>query len=157
MVGDHDLARQLVVLGMDADTDPEQVRALAAQPERLEAALTAASIGRQGRNMALATDRIRGLVSSLSTYMRPEGEMDQDVDVCEVLEDSLRLTAHRLGGVAIERDYENVPAVVGRAGELAQVWTNILSNAADALASAGLQARESGQRFDRPRRPAPDL
>ena len=148
VVGDHDLARQLVVLGMDADTDPEQVRALAAQPERLEAALTAASIGRQGRNMALATDRIRGLVSSLSTYMRPEGEMDQDVDVCEVLEDSLRLTAHRLGGVAIERDYENVPAVVGRAGELAQVWTNILSNAADALASAGLQARESGQRFD---------
>nr|WP_300337923.1 ATP-binding protein [Actinomyces sp.] len=148
VVGDHDLARQLVVLGMDADTDPEQVRALAAQPARLEAALTAASIGRQGRNMALATDRIRGLVSSLSTYMRPEGEMDQDVDVCEVLEDSLRLTAHRLGGVAVERDYEKVPAVVGRAGELAQVWTNILSNAADALASAGLQARESGERFE---------
>ena len=55
VVGDHDLARQLVVLGMDADTDPEQVRALAAQPERLEAALTAASIGRLGLNIALAT------------------------------------------------------------------------------------------------------
>ncbi|WP_172120651.1 ATP-binding protein [Actinomyces faecalis] len=148
VVADHDLARQLVVLGMGADTDPEQVRALAAQPARLETALTAASIGRQGRNMALATERIRGLVSSLSTYMRPEGEMEQDVDVCEVLEDSLRLTAHRLGGVAVEREYGELPTVPGRAGELAQVWTNILSNAADALAGAEMEAREAGRSFE---------
>ena len=103
-------------------------------------ALAATSVGRQERNVALATKRIRGLVSALSTYVRPEGEMLQDVDVREVLEDSLRLTAHRLRDVAIERDYAEVSAVPGRAGELAQVWTNILSNAADALAGAGAGA-----------------
>ena len=140
VVGDRELARQLVSLGLDADSDPQRVRDLAGDPRRLATALAAASVGRQERNVALATKRIRGLVSALSTYVRPEGEMVQDVDVREVLEDSLRLTAHRLRDVAIERDYAEVGAVPGRAGELAQVWTNILSNAADALAGAGAGA-----------------
>lgn len=140
VVGDRELARRLVSLGLDADSDPQRVRDLAGDPQRLATALAAASVGRQERNVALATKRIRGLVSALSTYVRPEGEMLQDVDVREVLEDSLRLTAHRLRDVAIERDYAEVGAVPGRAGELAQVWTNILSNAADALAGAGAGA-----------------
>ena len=140
VVGDRELARRLVSLGLDADSDPQRVRDLAGDPQRLATALAAASVGRQERNVALATKRIRGLVSALSTYVRPEGEMLQDVDVREVLEDSLRLTAHRLRDVAIERDYAEVSAVPGRAGELAQVWTNILSNAADALAGAGAGA-----------------
>ena len=140
VVGDRELARRLVSLGLDADSDPQRVRDLAGDPQRLATALAAASVGRQERNVALATKRIRGLVSALSTYVRPEGEMVQDVDVREVLEDSLRLTAHRLRDVAIERDYAEVGAVPGRAGELAQVWTNILSNAADALAGAGAGA-----------------
>lgn len=147
VVGDRDLATKLVSLGFDADSDLARVHDLASHPERLDTALTAASIGRQARNMSIATERIRGLVSSLSTYMRPEGEMEQDVDLREVMEDSLRLTAHRLRGVNIDRDYEAVPVVAGRAGELAQVWTNILSNAADALASAGLAAEEKGESF----------
>lgn len=144
VVGDRELARRLVSLGLDADSDPQRVRDLAGDPRRLATALAAASVGRQERNVALATKRIRGLVSALSTYVRPEGEMLQDVDVREVLEDSLRLTAHRLRDVAIERDYAEVGAVPGRAGELAQVWTNILSNAADALAGAGAGAPAAG-------------
>ena len=144
VVGDRELARRLVSLGLDADSDPQRVRDLAGDPRRLATALAAASVGRQERNVALATKRIRGLVSALSTYVRPEGEMVQDVDVREVLEDSLRLTAHRLRDVAIERDYAEVGAVPGRAGELAQVWTNILSNAADALAGAGAGAPSAG-------------
>lgn len=144
VVGDRELARRLVSLGLDADSDPQRVRDLAGDPRRLATALAAASVGRQERNVALATKRIRGLVSALSTYVRPEGEMVQDVDVREVLEDSLRLTAHRLRDVAIERDYAEVSAVPGRAGELAQVWTNILSNAADALAGAGAGAPAAG-------------
>ncbi len=144
VVGDRELARRLVSLGLDADSDPQRVRDLAGDPQRLATALAAASVGRQERNVALATKRIRGLVSALSTYVRPEGEMLQDVDVREVLEDSLRLTAHRLRDVAIERDYAEVGVVPGRAGELAQVWTNILSNAADALAGAGAGAPAAG-------------
>ncbi|CAM2764117.1 sensor histidine kinase [Actinomyces slackii] len=131
-VGDRELARRLVSAGV---SDPEEARALARQPGRLTEVEHAASIGRNQRNIDLATGRIRGLVSSLNTYVRPEGEMDEDLDVREVLEDSLRLTAHRLRDVEVVRDYEEVPLVRGRAGELAQVWTNIVSNSADALAA----------------------
>ena len=144
VVGDRELARRLVTLGMDQDTRPQEVRALVADPARLEAAIAAASIGREERNVVTATERIRALVASLSTYVRPEGELEQDVDVREVLEDSLRLTAHRLRGVEIERVYDDVPTVPGRAGELAQVWTNILSNAADALSGAVKDAQAQG-------------
>ncbi|MGK2348979.1 ATP-binding protein [Actinomyces sp. W5033] len=147
VVGDRELARRLVTLGMSQDTPREEVQALVADPERLEVALAAASIGREERNVRTATGRVRSLVSSLSTYVRPEGEMDQDVDVREVLEDSLRLTAHRLRGVEVERDYDDVPTVPGRAGELAQVWTNILSNAADALSGAVKDAEAQGTAF----------
>lgn len=134
IVGDDRLARQLVTLGLGAHSDPRQVRALAADSDRLAVALGAAALGREERNIVLATERIRSLVASLSTYVRPEGESDHAVDVREVIEDALRLTAHRMGGARVERDYEEVPVVVGRAGELAQVWTNLLSNAADSLA-----------------------
>lgn len=147
VVGDRELARRLVALGLDETTPQAQVRALASDPARLEIALAAAAVGRHERNASLATARIRSLVDSLSTYMRPEGEIDQDVDVREVVEDALRLTAHRLDGVEVERDYQAVPVVPGRAGELAQVWTNILSNAADALVGKARAAREAGESF----------
>ena len=85
----------------------------------------------------------------LSTYVRPQGEAFQDVDVREVLEDALRLTAHRLHGVQIERVYpgeaDPAPVVPAHPGELAQVWTNLLTNAADALASRGERAGGGGR------------
>ena len=150
VVGDRELARRLVAAGMDADGDPHTVRALAADPARLATVEAAAAIGRAERNMRLATDRISGLVASLSTYVRPDGEDMLDVDLREVVEDALRLTAHRLEGVEIERDYPAdpgaLPAVPGHAGELVQVWTNVLANAADALAAQAKADAAAGRK-----------
>ncbi|VEG28680.1 ATP-binding protein [Actinomyces howellii] len=145
VLGDRETARRLVALGYGPDSDPAEVRALAADPLRLRTTEAAASIGRGERNIGLATARISGLVAALSTYVRPEGEQPVDVDPREVLEDALRLTAHRLRGVEIERDYAEVPRIPARGGELAQVWTNILANAADALAAQAKAAADAGQ------------
>ncbi|SDN34513.1 Cyclic nucleotide-binding domain-containing protein [Actinomyces ruminicola] len=147
-VGDRELARRLVAAGIDADADPGTVRALAADSQRLATVEAAAAIGRAERNMRLATGRISGLVASLSTYVRPDGEDMVDVDLREVVEDALRLTAHRLEGVEVERDYPTepgaLPPVPGHAGELVQVWTNILANSADALAAQAKETAETG-------------
>ena len=129
-IGDRELARRMVAAGVQ---DVDEARALAADPYHMGLVESAASLGRGERNISVATGRIRGLVSSLHTYVRPEGEAAEDVDVREALEDAIRLTAHRLRDIEVERVYEEVPPVRGRAGELAQVWTNLLSNGADAL------------------------
>ncbi|QHO90069.1 histidine kinase [Actinomyces sp. 432] len=148
-VGDRELARRLVAAGVDADADPGAVRALAADPQRLATVEAAAAIGRAERNMQLATKRISGLVASLSTYVRPDGEDMVDVDLREVVEDALRLTAHRLEGVEIQRDYPTEPGVLppvpGHVGELVQVWTNIFANSADALAAQAKDAVQAGR------------
>ena len=73
-------------------------------------------------------------MAALSAYVRPEGGAQERVDVRESVEDALRLVAHRLDHVEVVRDYSQVPLVPARAGELVQVWTNLISNAADALA-----------------------
>ncbi|MDO4900984.1 ATP-binding protein [Actinomyces sp.] len=157
ILGDRELARRLVAAGFDDDADPDTIRALAADSGRLATVEGAASIGRSERNMRLATDRISGLVASLSTYVRPDGEDMIDLDLREVVEDALRLTAHRLEAVAVEveRDYPAepgaIPPVPGHAGELVQVWTNILSNAADALAAQAKEAADAGTTPPRPR------
>ena len=149
VLGDRDLSRRIVAAGLAAGREPADIRALAADPERLATLEAAASIGRAERNMRVATGRISDLVASLSTYVRPQGEAFQDVDVREVLEDALRLTAHRLHGVQIERVYpgeaDPAPVVPAHPGELAQVWTNLLTNAADALASRGERAGGGGR------------
>ena len=148
-VGDRETARRLVAAGVE---DPAAATDLVRSEADLALVEAAAAIGRGERNVVLATERIRGLVGSLSTYVRPEGGGDEQVDVREVLEDALRLVAHRLEGVDVVRDYAEVPPVPGRAGELAQVWTNLVSNAADALASqaARLPAARSDLAGDGP-------
>ena len=45
----------------------------------------------------------------------------------------LRLTAHRVRGIRIDCDYEDVPLVRAHPAKLQQVWTNLIVNAAEAI------------------------
>ena len=47
------------------------------------------------------------------------------------------LLNHKLGDIELVRDYSAVPTMTGFAGELNQVWTNLLSNAIQAMGAAG--------------------
>jgi len=64
------------------------------------------------------------------------------------LENTLTILGHKLKGVAVQREYEdNLPKVPGHGGELNQVWTNLLDNAADAVDGRGritIKAFEDG-------------
>lgn len=130
VVKDRELARRLVATGVE---DPAEAARLAAHPDELQLVEAAAGIGRGQHNIELATGRIRSLVDSLHTYVRPDGAPAQPLDLRACLEDALRLVDHRLQGIRVVRDYEAVPPVLGQSGELVQVWTNLLANAGDAL------------------------
>ena len=49
------------------------------------------------------------------------------------IDDVLRLTAHRVRGIRIDCDYEDVPPVYAHPAKLQQVWTNLIVNAAEAI------------------------
>ena len=87
-----------------------------------------------------ATARVSGLVSSVRSYTQLDRASLQPVDVTEGLESTLVMLGHKLrdAGVTVVREYAAaLPRVEGYAGELNQVWTNLLDNAVDAMAGGG--------------------
>jgi signal transduction histidine kinase len=74
----------------------------------------------------------------------------QSVDVREGLDNTLIILNNKLKkGVTVVRQYaEDLPVIQAYAGELNQVWTNIIDNAIDAMDGEGtliVRAREEDQ------------
>ena len=82
-----------------------------------------------------ASARISALVSSVKTYTNMDGEGRQDIDVRKGLKSTLTMLSHKLKHYQVTVDWPaEIPTVPANPGELNQVWTNLLDNAADALA-----------------------
>ena len=84
--------------------------------------------------------RISELVGAIKTYTHMDKASSRKVDVHAGLNSSLIMLGHKLkkGDVEVVRDYaKNLPHVCGHAGELNQVWTNLLDNAIDAVDGHG--------------------
>ncbi len=130
-LGDDAVADRLARAGVATIAEAE--RLVAAGPAAVDRRVRLWQLGTSVRNAAAAADRITGIVGGLRSYVRDDTGDEVEVDVREGLDDTLRLLGHRLGGVQVERRYDDVPLVRGRPGELNQVWTNLLVNALDAL------------------------
>ena len=84
--------------------------------------------------------RISELVGAIKTYTHMDKAASKKVDVHAGLNSTLIMLGHKLkkGDVEVVRDYEkDLPHVCGHAGELNQVWTNLLDNAIDAVDGQG--------------------
>jgi signal transduction histidine kinase len=85
-----------------------------------------------------STQRVSSLVAAVRSYSQLDRASAQRTDVAEGLESTLMVLAHKLGDVTVVRDYgEAVPQIDAIAGELNQVWTNLIDNAIDAMDGAG--------------------
>src|SRR5829696_2062229 len=109
-----------MLLGMLAETDPKHA--------------LLQKIRRQ-------TDRATGIVNNLLNFSRTGGATDfTEVDLARVLDDTLQLLEPQLrqSRVEIAREYgTELPRVYGNAGQLQQVFTNLLLNARDAIPGGG--------------------
>lgn len=87
------------------------------------------------RNGLDGAERISALVQSMKSYSYMDQSAQQEVDIHDGIEDTLRLFAFKLKhGIRVERDYnQDVPKVMAFGSELNQVWTNLIDNAIDAL------------------------
>ncbi|MGB8595019.1 MAG: ATP-binding protein [Candidatus Sulfotelmatobacter sp.] len=86
-----------------------------------------------------STSRISDLVGAIKEYTHMDQAPVLNVDVVRSLETTLTILNHKLKqGVAVQRDYQQVPLLVNSFGsELNQVWTNIIDNAIDAMHGKG--------------------
>lgn len=85
-----------------------------------------------------STTRISALVASVKSYTQMDRGSVQRIDVTEGLDSTLAMLGHKLRDVTVVRDFAaDVPAIDAHAGELNQVWTNLIDNAVDAMAGQG--------------------
>ena len=86
-----------------------------------------------------STRRISELVAAVKTYSQLDRASMQQTDVAEGLESTLVMLEHRIPeGVTVVRDYAaGLPRIDAAAGELNQVWTNLIDNAVDAMEGEG--------------------
>jgi len=91
------------------------------------------------REITIGTGRIAELVKALKTYTYMDQAPVQSVDVREGLDNTLIILHNKLKhGVTVIREYaKNLPLIQAYAGELNQVWTNIIDNAIDAMHGEG--------------------
>jgi signal transduction histidine kinase len=139
----HDwiLAPPLAAAGVDLDWCERAAQALpaAALEPGLEWAASTFSATMLLAEVKESTRRISELVSAVRSYSQLDRGSVQAVDLTEGLESTLLMLGHKLrAGVTVVRDYgTDVPRVEALAGELNQVWTNLIDNAVDAMDGTG--------------------
>lgn len=86
-----------------------------------------------------ATERISALLASAKQYSQMDRAPYRTVDVRELLDSTLTMFRGKIPpGITVATDYAaDLPPLPGYAGELNQVWTNLIHNALDAMAGTG--------------------
>jgi signal transduction histidine kinase len=86
-----------------------------------------------------STGRISELVRAIKEYSYMDQAPLQEIDLHQGIENTLVMLKYKLKhGITVERNFgPDVPRVCAYGGELNQVWTNLIDNAADAMKNGG--------------------
>lgn len=95
--------------------------------------------------------RVRDIVLNLRTFSRLDDSDLQYVDLTDGIESTIRILGQyfRADRVVVHRDYAKLPKIECYAGQLSQVWMNLMVNAAQAMNSRGdlwISTRIEGER-----------
>lgn len=139
MTGNKRTARDLVNIGLyQQDTVTNWQQRLGSHFDtELATWKQYARCGRLLRSNHVCAGRIADLVKSLRTYARQDSEQRQRTHIIESIDDTLTLFEHRLKPHQLEKYYDWVPDIITQPSALAQVWTNLIANALDAMPEPG--------------------
>jgi len=89
--------------------------------------------------VAVSTHSISELVGAVKEYSYMDRAPEQEIDVHSGLDSTLRILDHKFKqGTTLVREYDrDIPRICVPAGELNQVWTNLIDNAIDASGPEG--------------------
>ncbi|GHG78306.1 hypothetical protein GCM10012319_28680 [Comamonas sp. KCTC 72670] len=95
------------------------------------------------REALLGAERVRRIVQDLKMFSRPDEEHQGPVALHAVLDSAVKIAMGELRPRAkLVRDYGDVPRVEGNEARLAQVFLNLLINAAQALPEGQAESNE---------------
>jgi signal transduction histidine kinase len=151
VAGAQRLAGELAEMGYGSETLAELARLYS--PHQLEKLLPLISAAHQAgcllEEIASGAGEIAAIVKALKSYVYLDQAPVQEVDVHEGLENTLIILRHKLkAGISVRRDFaSDLPRIEAHGGELNQVWTNLIDNAAYSLGDRGeivLRTRRDG-------------
>ncbi|MBD2075145.1 HAMP domain-containing histidine kinase, partial [Phormidium sp. FACHB-592] len=128
---------------------PQPPQELQAAVEDADLAFLLTDLVKMLQSMKVGTERIREIVLSLRNFSRLDEAEFKAVDIHEGIENTLVILRHRFKAraerpeIQVVKDYGPLPLVECYAGQLNQVFMNILSNAIDAFEEAN-----QGQSFE---------
>ena len=116
-------------------------------------------------SMWSGAERIQKIVLSLRNFSRKDESDFKEIDLRDGLENTLVLLGHRLKAqphrlaIAVIKEYAPLPLIPCYAGELNQVFMNVLGNAIDALEADMLQHSSADSEVDpsHPDPPSPQI
>ena len=129
----------LDLLHLYQDHYPEPIDEICDRIEEIDLEFLLEDLPRMLGSMKLGAERIRQIVLSLRNFSRLDQSELKPVNLHDGIEGTLTILHHRLkakadrAAVNVVKDYGDLPPVECYAGQLNQVFMNLISNAIDAL------------------------
>ncbi|MBW4519248.1 MAG: amino acid permease [Scytolyngbya sp. HA4215-MV1] len=123
---------------------PQPSDEIAAEADRIDLDFLIEDLPKLLASMKVGADRIRDIVRSLRTFSRIDQVEQKAVDLHEGIDSTLMILGNRLksrpgnADIQIIKDYGEIPPVECYAGQINQVFMNILVNAIDAIEEVGV-------------------
>ncbi len=121
---------------------PQPHQEIATEIDKIELDFLQEDLPKTLASMEVGTTRIREIVKSMRNFSRIDEAKMKLVDIHQGLESTLMILGHRFKakgdrlGIEVVKAYGDLPLVECNAGQLNQVFMNLLSNAVDALEEA---------------------
>ena len=118
---------------------PEPPREIAAEHQSIDLPFIKKDIVKILFSMRIGAERIAGIVKSLRTFSRLDESLCKAVNLHDCLDSTLMILAHRLKAtdrrpeIEVVKSYSELPPIECYAGQLNQVFMNVLTNAIEAL------------------------
>lgn len=138
-IGDRNLARKAVNMALTDSHELQNWRAMLGKD--FHATLQQWDMFYQAGSLLRSTNvcaqRIADMVKSLKTYARQDDETMHEVDIHEGIEDTLIMFENQLKRIKLVKEYGDLRPIRCKPIALQQVWTNLISNALDAVGQDG--------------------
>jgi two-component system, NtrC family, sensor kinase len=127
---------------------PRPVSAISQEADRIDLNFVKTDLPKLLNSMKVGADRIRDLVLSLRNFSRLDEAEKKSVNLHDGIDNTLLILHNQLRAsmgrseITVIKEYGNLPLVECYAGQLNQVFMNLLSNAIDALEDSRMLNQE---------------